>query len=296
MSTRWGSTPRLTDWLTQSQNYVTTDSQSASLPWFQALIWGLRPDFIVRQLWVSWYGALSLTRGRVCLLYVLLALASAVFLGFGSLGTRGHILLSQIWDFPFRRLLRLVGSRWRYSIPPPHGYPMTDWLESESYVTTDGQSASLSWYKAPIRGLRPDFFSVRNTSESYVLDSVGHPLWREDGSVFYMCCWLLPAQSFSGPSPLGLATVFYCLRFETSLFCRLLRLAGSRWRYSTPPPHGLLTDLRSLSFYNPSARTTQKTLPLVGIACLQRRCIATEFIRLLLAYSLPRKCVYRAVV
>jgi hypothetical protein len=35
--------------------------------------------------------------------------------------------------------------------------------ESESYVTTDGQSASLSWYKAPIRGLRPDFFFVRNT-------------------------------------------------------------------------------------------------------------------------------------
>jgi hypothetical protein len=30
--------------------------------------------------------------------------------------------------------------------------------ESESYVTTDGQSVSLSWYKAPIRGLRPDFY------------------------------------------------------------------------------------------------------------------------------------------
>jgi hypothetical protein len=30
--------------------------------------------------------------------------------------------------------------------------------ESESYVTTDGQSASLSWYKAPISGLRPDFY------------------------------------------------------------------------------------------------------------------------------------------
>jgi hypothetical protein len=30
--------------------------------------------------------------------------------------------------------------------------------------------------------------------------------------------WSLPAQSFSGPSPLGLATVFYCLRSETSLF------------------------------------------------------------------------------
>jgi hypothetical protein len=30
--------------------------------------------------------------------------------------------------------------------------------ESESYVTTDGQSASLPWYKALIRGLRPDFY------------------------------------------------------------------------------------------------------------------------------------------
>jgi hypothetical protein len=30
--------------------------------------------------------------------------------------------------------------------------------ESESYVTTDGQSDSLSWNKAPIWGLRPDFY------------------------------------------------------------------------------------------------------------------------------------------
>jgi hypothetical protein len=30
--------------------------------------------------------------------------------------------------------------------------------ESESYVTTDGQSASVSWNKAPIWGLRPDFY------------------------------------------------------------------------------------------------------------------------------------------
>jgi hypothetical protein len=55
-------------------------------------------------------------------------------------------------------------------------------------------------------------------SKSYVLVSVGRLLWQEDGSVFCMCRWPLPAQPFSGPSPLGLATVFYCLRFETSLF------------------------------------------------------------------------------
>jgi hypothetical protein len=34
-----------------------------------------------------------------------------------------------------------------------------NWLiESEFYVMTDGQSVSLSWNKAPIWGLRPDFY------------------------------------------------------------------------------------------------------------------------------------------
>jgi hypothetical protein len=60
-------------------------------------------------------------RGRVCCLQLLLALASAVILGFESRGTRDHILLFQIRDFPFYRLLRLAGLRWWYSTPPPHG-------------------------------------------------------------------------------------------------------------------------------------------------------------------------------
>jgi hypothetical protein len=76
---------------------------------------------IVWQLRSCFCGSLSLTRGRVCLLYMLLALSSAVFLGSESLGTRDLILLSQFWDFPFRRLLRLAGSRRRYSNPPPRG-------------------------------------------------------------------------------------------------------------------------------------------------------------------------------
>jgi hypothetical protein len=40
--------------------------------------------------------------------------------------------------------------------------------------------------------------------------------WREDGSAVYNYCWSSPAQSFSGPSSVGLVTIFYCLRFETS--------------------------------------------------------------------------------
>jgi hypothetical protein len=38
-------------------------------------------------------------RGRVCRLQLLLALASADILGFESLGTHDHILLSQIRDY-----------------------------------------------------------------------------------------------------------------------------------------------------------------------------------------------------
>jgi hypothetical protein len=53
----------------------------------------------VRELRVCWYGAFSLTRGRVCRLQLLLALANAVIFGSESRGTRDHILPSQIRDF-----------------------------------------------------------------------------------------------------------------------------------------------------------------------------------------------------
>jgi hypothetical protein len=93
------------------------------------------------------YVTFYLTRGWVCRLQLPLDLASAVILRFESRGTHDHILLSQIWDspqpgepghciyipqeqgdpvispgtgFPFCRLLRLAGLRWKYSAPPPH--------------------------------------------------------------------------------------------------------------------------------------------------------------------------------
>jgi hypothetical protein len=80
----------------------------------------------LRQLRVCWCGALSPTGERICRLQLLLALASAAILGSESRGTRDHILLPQIRDFPFPRLLRLAGLRWRYSTPPPHGILATD--------------------------------------------------------------------------------------------------------------------------------------------------------------------------
>jgi hypothetical protein len=66
------------------------------------------------------WGALSDERTGLPL-QLLLVRASAVIFGSESRRTRGHTLLSQIRDFPFLRLLRLAGSRWRYSTPPPRG-------------------------------------------------------------------------------------------------------------------------------------------------------------------------------
>jgi hypothetical protein len=61
--------------------------------------WAYDQIFItVRQLRVCWYGALSLTRERVCRLQLLLVLANAVILASESRGARDHILLSQIRD------------------------------------------------------------------------------------------------------------------------------------------------------------------------------------------------------
>jgi hypothetical protein len=53
-------------------------------------------------------------------LKLLLGLESAVIFESVSRVIRDHILLSKIGYFPFRRLLRIAGLRWRYSIPPPH--------------------------------------------------------------------------------------------------------------------------------------------------------------------------------
>jgi hypothetical protein len=75
-------------------------------------------------------------------------------------------------------------------------------------------SQSVSLGVEPQMGSWPDIYYCY----SYDFIFVGRPPWRDDGSVFCICCWPLPAQSFSGLTPLVLAIIFYCLRFETSLF------------------------------------------------------------------------------
>jgi hypothetical protein len=120
----------------RSQSRIANDDQSVSKSWCRAPSVAHGQIFITRwQLRSCFWGALSLTRWWACLLYKLLAVASIFFLGSESLGTRDHILLSHIWDFPFCRLRQFAGSRWRYLTPPPHGYTLNVWMNS-LFITT----------------------------------------------------------------------------------------------------------------------------------------------------------------
>jgi hypothetical protein len=86
----------------QSQSYITTNDQSASLSWCLAPIWDPRQIFLLlslitfRQLRVCLCGAPSLTRGRVCSSQLLLGIASAVFLGLSPMALMNIIFLSFI--------------------------------------------------------------------------------------------------------------------------------------------------------------------------------------------------------
>jgi hypothetical protein len=104
------------------------------------------------------YIASCLTRGWVCYLQLLLALTRAFILVSESRGTRDHILLSQIRDFPFPLLLRLAGLRWRYSAPPPHANRLFFKVKVKVMLRPTVQSASLSSNKAPIWVLGPDLY------------------------------------------------------------------------------------------------------------------------------------------
>jgi hypothetical protein len=127
------------DWRSVDQSVLVSGSHLKPM---------IRFLFSIRQLRISWCGTPSLTRGWVCnlLVQLLLGLARAFILWSKSRRTHDPILLfrmrlpqpggpgSRIYipeeqggpvippgtGFPFHRLLRLAGLRWRYSNLPPH--------------------------------------------------------------------------------------------------------------------------------------------------------------------------------
>jgi hypothetical protein len=82
---------------------------------------------------------------------------------------------------------------------------------------TDSQSASMSWYQATIWDLQPIFLLLpwKVHLDSWGFAIMGLHVWREDGSVIYICWWALAVRSFLCLSSAGLMTIFYCHNFET---------------------------------------------------------------------------------
>jgi hypothetical protein len=84
-----------------------------------------------------------------------------------------------------------------------------------------------------------------------------HPVWREDGSAIYNCCWFSAAQSFWGPSPTGLMTTFYCLRLGTPPTWRArspVFISSRHWVLFSSPP---TTRWATVGVFDPSS--TRKT-------------------------------------
>jgi hypothetical protein len=148
-----------------------------------------------------------------------------------------------------------------YPLNGPHRKHLSQQLSpshSQSYVTTD-ISRQPSFVSSPIWGPRSDCYCCQTVA--------GFLLWGALSDARTG----LPFTSAASPhhcSPAGLMTILYCLRFETSQnwrarcpylypteigwpsyppgtgfpFRLLVRLAGPRWRYSNPPPQGLLPN------------------------------------------------------
>jgi hypothetical protein len=89
--------------------------------------------------------------------------------------------------------------------------------QNQVVLTTDGQSANLSWYQATIWDPRPMFLSL---CWKLFLDMCVFLLWGsysdERIGLYFTVVSGPPVQASSGLSPSGLVTLFYSFNFETS--------------------------------------------------------------------------------
>jgi hypothetical protein len=187
--------------------------------------------------------------------------------------------------------------RWRYSNPPPHGNQReVDYSQSQSYVTTDSESASLSWCQAPIWDLRPDFYYCQTVAGSlmwgslsdewtYLPFTIAAGLWqrshswvrvpRDSWPYFTVTHSKLPQPG--GPSPRiyvpqeqGGPVISLFVAFYDSQGCRRLLLASS--------PAGTSENLLITYGHGPHIKHRSFIFALVSITaetCLPNRCSQT---------------------
>jgi hypothetical protein len=164
----------------------------------------------VSQFQVSCCGALSLTRGRVCLLQLVLAIASghsqvraprdswpyftvsySRLPQHGGPGPRINIPQEQSdpvtapgTGFPFRRLILFSGIRWRYWNPPPHA------MNSVAVLYVERLHTTWDWTEERTLSVTPKRF----------LFSLKHVCWQYNAliilaSVDFVCTFYLKSAS-----------------------------------------------------------------------------------------------------
>jgi hypothetical protein len=211
----------------QSQSYFTTGGlPPISSSWRQAP-WDSRPAFFfqLNSCFHSPYVTSSLARGWVCRLQLLMALVSSP----AGLMTTFYSLKFE--TFPTWR------ARSPYLYPPGVGWPIYSprhWVSFSSPRMTRRATVEVRVFD-PTSTRDPSYSSSKQYCQK-----VGRSLWREDGSVVCNCAVILGSQ-FLGTHGRILLSKIRDFRFR-----RHLRLPGSRWRYSTPPPHGLKKTILSV--------------------------------------------------
>jgi hypothetical protein len=112
---------------------------------------------------------------------------------------------------------------------PPASRVELSWVESR--VTTDGQSASVFWNKAPTWGLRPDLYYCQTVAGFLMWSALSD---ERTGLLFTIAARPRQCSHSLVRVPRRSRPYFTVSDFP---FRRLLRLAGLRGRYSSLSPH-----------------------------------------------------------
>jgi hypothetical protein len=100
---------------------------------------------------------------------------------------------------------------------------------------TNSQSPSLSWNKAPIGSLQPDFYYCQTLRVCWYR---ALPLMTGQVCSLQLLLALTSAAILRSKSH-GTRDQILLSQIQYFLFRCLLLLARLQWRYSTPPPHGV---------------------------------------------------------
>jgi hypothetical protein len=181
-------TPSILILICHCQSQTNVNDQSASLPWNEASILSLRPNFCYCQTIVAFfYVGRSLWQENGSAVYNCCSSSPEQ----SCLGPSPAGLLTVFYCFRFETpptwrarfpYLYPPGREWpsytpRHRVPfssptTTRRAPLISQSQSQSYIATDGQSASLSWYEAPIWGLRPDIYFCQTTADLLIWGSL----------------------------------------------------------------------------------------------------------------------------